>query len=84
MKEAYNQSKKEYDPYSKTEKRVWVHNKSGIIVHHVNKSWEEAFVLVFPLKNIKNDLTRSDIERGIGNYLIVKGVPILDFYSHNY
>jgi len=83
-KEAYNQNKKEYDQYSKTEKRVWVHNTAGIIVHHVNKSWDETFVLVFPLKNIKKNLTRSDIERGIGNYLIAKGVPILDFYSHNY
>lgn len=83
-REAYNKKKKEYDLYSKTEKRVWTHNTSGIIVHHVNKSWDETFVLIFPLKNIKNNLTRNDIERGIGNYLISKDVPILDFYSHNY
>ena len=26
----------------------------------------------------------SDIESGIGNYLIDNDVPILDYYSHNY
>lgn len=83
-KQTYNQKEKIYNQYTKQEQQVWLHNTSGIIVHHVNKSWDDNFVLVFPLKNIKKNLTRSDIERGIGNYLIANGVPILDFYSHNY
>lgn len=46
-------------------------------------------VLVKNKKNTSNDnppegLQRGDIERGVGNYLISKNVPILDFYSHNY
>ncbi|WP_369813894.1 hypothetical protein, partial [Halolactibacillus sp. JCM 19043] len=62
----------------------WKYNTSGIIVHHLGKCWDESFVLLFPLKNIPGNLSRSDVERGIGNYLIDKGVPILDFYFHNY
>ncbi len=62
----------------------WKHTTSGIIIHNLRKQWDESFVLVFPLENIPNELTRGDVERGIGNYLIDKGVPILDFYSHNY
>lgn len=42
---------------------------------------QEAYVLIFPLVNIPDGLDRSDIESGIGNYLISKNVPILDFYS---
>lgn len=33
---------------------------------------------------ITDGLNRSDIESGIGNYLISQGIPILDYYSHNY
>ena len=44
----------------------------------------DEMVLIFPLKNIPEGLNRSDIESGIGNYLISKNVPILDFYSHDY
>lgn len=62
----------------------WAYNTSGIIIHHLNKKWNDTFVLIFPLVNIPQGLERGDIERGIGNYLISKGVPILDFYSHNY
>lgn len=62
----------------------WLFNTSGIIIHHLNKRWNENFVLVFPLVDIPEGLQRGDIERGVGNYLISKNVPILDFYSHNY
>ncbi|MBO7642210.1 MAG: hypothetical protein J6S86_03555 [Alphaproteobacteria bacterium] len=62
----------------------WMYNTSGIIVHHLNKLWNKNFVLIFPLVNIPEGLRRGDVERGIGNYLISKNVPILDFYSHNY
>ena len=60
------------------------HHTKGILVHYVGKEWDESFVLVFPLKNIPSELNRHEVERGIGNYLISKNVPIIDFYSHNY
>ncbi len=62
----------------------WKHTTSGIIIHNLKKEWDESFVLIFPLENLPEKLRRGDIERGIGNYLISKDVPILDFYSHNY
>ena len=57
---------------------------SGIINQKLNKDWDEKEVLIFPLINIPDGLYRSDVECGIGNYLISKGVPILDYYSHIY
>ena len=64
----------------------WARNNTtaGLINQHLKKEWDDSFVLIFPLKEIQDNLNRSDIESGIGNYLINKGVPILDFYSHNY
>lgn len=59
-------------------------NTSGKIVSHLKESWDESYVFIFPLKNIPEGLNRSDIESGIGNYLIANNIPILDFYSHNY
>lgn len=58
-------------------------NTSGKIINHLDKKWNEEFVLVFPLPNIPKPLNRQLIESGIGNYLISKNVPILNFYSHN-
>lgn len=74
-------SEKEYD---EIEKGRWKHTTASIITHQLGKQYDETFVLLFPLVNIPKGLTRHDIECGIGNYLIEKGVPILDFYSHNY
>lgn len=51
---------------------------------HKDFGWATEKVLIFPLCNIPEGLNRSDIESGIGNYLIHKNVPILDYYSHNY
>ncbi|MCB2286610.1 hypothetical protein LGK99_05765 [Clostridium algidicarnis] len=68
----------------KISKKKWRYNSSGIIIHHLKKQWDESFVLIFPLQNISEKLKRGDIERGIGNYLIKKEVPILDFFSHRY
>lgn len=82
--EDYNKKIKVFNNWSKQYEDRWKYNTSGIIVHHLGKCWDESFVLLFPLKNIPGNLSRSDVERGIGNYLIDKGVPILDFYSHNY
>ena len=57
---------------------------AGRINQILNQKWDDTVVLVFPLVNIPDGLNRSDIESGIGNYLISQGVPILDYYSHNY
>ena len=71
-----------YGKYSTSDKIVYhVWNKKG---KDDSWSWDTKNVLIFPLCNIPDGLNRSDTESGIGNYLISKGVPILDFYSHNY
>ena len=70
--------------YTKKNGRKWIHNTSGIILHHLNKFWNEKTVLIIPLSGIPKGLKRGDVERALGNYLISKKVPILDFYSHNY
>ncbi len=57
---------------------------AGLINQYLGLEWDDSEVLIFPLNNIQDGLNRSDIESGIGNYLISQGVPILDFYSHNY
>ena len=62
----------------------WRFSTSGILIHFLGKQWDDSFALVFPLKNMPAGYNRHHIEMGIGNYLIAKGVPILDFYSHNY
>lgn len=64
----------------------WKYNTSGIIVHSVDQEWNKNYVLVFPLIGLcdgdEGKKQRHEIETGIGNYLIFKGVPILDYYSH--
>lgn len=57
---------------------------AGIINQQLKLEWDEDEAFIFPLINIPEGLDRSDIESGIGNYLISKKIPILDFYSHNY
>lgn len=39
-----------------------------------------AFPITQELLSVKN---RKEIETGIGNYLEDRGVPIIDYYSHN-
>ncbi len=80
----YDTKEWRYNSFLKQKKWVWKHTTSGILVHQLGKVWDTSFVLVFPVFNIPNGYTRGDIERAIGNYLIDKGVPIIDFYSHNY
>ena len=41
-------------------------------------------MLIFPLKNLPNNLSRHDVEKYVGDYLIEIDVPILDYYSHRY
>lgn len=58
---------------------------SGRINTYLEQEWDEEIVLVFPLIGIEQtSFNRSDIESGVGNYLIANGIPILDYYSHNY
>lgn len=79
--------------HNKTERGRWQCTSSGIIIHSLGQEWNTSFVLVFPLSGIQEEQipeayrtkpVRGAIERAIGNYLIAMGVPILDFYSHNY
>lgn len=71
-------------PRDSSEYKEKKYKSSGILVHQLNKKWDNSFVLLFPLSNIPHGYKRGDIERAIGNYLIDKKVPIIDFYSHNY
>lgn len=80
----YDSKEKYYNDYERKYKYTWKHNSAGILIHQLGKQWDSSFVLVFPLKNIPKGYNRGDIERAIGNCLIDKGVPILDFYSHNF
>lgn len=58
---------------------------AGKINKYLKQEWDEKLVLVFPLIGLeKSEYNRSDIESGIGNYLIANDIPILDYYSHNY
>ncbi len=78
--------------YDKPEKIVdgkiksWTFNTSGIIIHSLHQEWDTSYFLLFPLIGLSDDeegkKMRHRIETGVGNYLISKGVPILDFYSH--
>jgi hypothetical protein len=74
----------QYNYTLKGQKGCWIYNTSGIIIHMLGKEWDESFVLIFPLCDIPSDLKRGDVECGIGNYLISKSVPILDYYSHTF
>lgn len=57
---------------------------SNKIIKYLDKKWDTSHVLIFPLPNITNKLNNRHLfESTIGNFLISKGVPILDFYSHN-
>lgn len=80
----YDKKEWRYNSYLKRQELVWKHNSSGILAHQLGQEWDTSFVLVFPLSNIPDGYDRGDIETAIGNYLINKGVPIIDFYSHNY
>lgn len=73
-----------YNEYTKKDELVWEYNSSGILVHKLEKKWNESLVLVFPLKELSENCTynRHDIEMAIGNYLIEQQVPIIDYYSH--
>lgn len=61
------------------------HSTSGKLINETHEQWDESFVLIFPLTDIMlTNRNTGDIERAVGNYLISKGIPIIDYYSHNY
>ena len=68
-------------------------NTCGQLVDYVGKKFDNSFIFVFPLTKemirTKADphskyrkYTTGDLECAVGNYLIEKGVPIIDYYSH--
>lgn len=71
---------KEYD--EKQQNGRWQYNTSGIIIDRLGETWDESFVLIFPIKSIPKGMTRHGVEKRIGNHLTDKGIPILDYYSH--
>ncbi len=73
-----------FDIPGEEEVDVYKRTTAGIIVRSLGKSWNREFILKFPLIGIPEGLTRGDVEAGIGNYLIARGVPILDLYSYRY
>ena len=75
-------SKEEYN--RKKQDGSWLHTTSGILIHSLGMCWDTSYVLVFPLHREGCTYDRRDIETAVGNYLINRGVPILDYYSHNY
>lgn len=57
---------------------------SDVLVKEVGESWDKSLVMIFPMtSDILGNRSVGDLELGIGNYLIEKNVPIIDFYSHN-
>lgn len=57
---------------------------STVLVEEVGEKWDKSFVMIFPMTpEIIGNRSIEDLELGIGNYLINKKVPIIDFYSHN-
>ena len=60
--------------------------KSSALLKAAGEEWDMEKVFVIPIKGLKgkghHQEERNAVERGIGDYLISKGVPIIDFYSH--
>ena len=70
---------------AKDSKGKWRYSSSSIIVSKLQKKLLKRYVLCFPLRGIEDTpFSRHDIEVAVGRYLIAQGVPILDYYSHNY
>lgn len=57
---------------------------SGVLIIEVGEQWDGSFVFIFPLtEDILGSRTSGEVELAVGTYLISKGVPIIDYYSHN-
>ncbi len=68
-------------------------SSSGVLVNEIKEKLDDSFVFVFPLtqemirtkdqpNSFYREYTCAEIELAVGNYLISKGVPIIDYYSH--
>lgn len=72
----------------------WDYGSScGSLVKEVGEQFDDSFVFVFPLTqqmirtkaephSCYRKYSVSDLELAVGNYLIHKGVPIIDYFSH--
>lgn len=72
----------------------WNNNNScGVLVNEVGEEFDTSFVFVFPLtkqmirtkaapNSYYREYSSDELELAVGNYLIDKGVPIIDYYSH--
>ena len=61
-------------------------NSSGKLIRVIDKTqkWDTSFVVIFPLtKDLLTNKSRKEIETAVGNYLLEKGVAIIDYFSHN-
>ena len=65
----------------------------GVLVNEINEKLDDSFVFIFPLtqemirtKEEPNSFHRKysseELECAVGNYLISKGVPVIDYFSH--
>ena len=52
------------------------------IINHIGCKWDENKIIIVPLPDITDRYERELIEKMIGNYLIDRNVPIIDYYSH--
>jgi len=68
--------------YEERENGLWKYNSSGILIHHLGKEWDSSFVLICPIIKFPEGKNRHYIEKSIGDFLIGKNIPILDYYSH--
>ena len=56
---------------------------SDVLVKEVGESRDKSFVMIFPITSeIFGKRSLGELELGIGNYLIERKVPIIDYYSH--
>lgn len=60
----------------------WQYDATSILVHQLGQNWNTSFILIFPIPKLPANLTIKDIQAGVGNYLIQKDIPILDYYGH--
>ena len=57
---------------------------SDALIKEAGELWDESFVMIFPMTpEILGKRSVGELELGIGIYLIARGIPIIDFYSHN-
>lgn len=72
----------------------WIYDLScGFLVKEVKELFDDSFVFVFPLtqqlirtkaepRSYLRKYSVAELELAVGNYLLYKGVPIIDCFSH--